>query len=117
MPYLNVIQTLDLSRVGKLKLTDAGFNHYDSLRNLYISNTDIKTLKSSWFTKRTIENLDVSRNSIVEIKKENMKYFPQLRYFDASHNEITTLEAGAFLDSKKLEYISFENNRLSACIS
>lgn len=114
VPYLDGISTLDLSGVGKLVLDDSGFTGaYDSLKNLDISNVDLKgTLKSSWFSRKTIEALDVSKNSLNDLRKEHMKFFPKLRYFNASFNEIKFLEQNTFLESKKLEIISLSHNNL-----
>lgn len=112
VPYLNVIQTLDLSRVGKLTLTDAGFRDYESLKSLDICKTETTALKSSWFSRKNIEVLNVSENLIKGLKKDDMKFFSRLRIFNASFNEIKTLEANTFLESKKLEVISLSNNEL-----
>ncbi|CRL00120.1 CLUMA_CG013400, isoform A [Clunio marinus] len=112
VPYLNVIQSLDLSRVGKLTLSDEGFRDYDSLKNLDISATELSTIKSSWFSKKTIETINLSENELQELKKESMKFFPQLRVFNASFNQIKTLEAKTFAESKKIEVIVLSHNRL-----
>lgn len=114
VPYLDGISTLDLSGVGKLQLDDSGFtNAYDSLRNLDISNVGLMgQLKSSWFSRKNIEALDVSKNLLNDLRKEHMKNFPKLRYFNASFNEIKFLEVNTFLESKKLEIISLSNNNL-----
>lgn len=112
VPYLNVIQHLDLSRVGKLALSDTGFRDYDSLKSLHICNTEIAVLKSSWFSRKTLEVLNISENLLKALKKEDMKFFAQLKSFNASFNEIKTLEPNTFLESKKLETISLNNNQL-----
>lgn len=113
VPHLNVIQSLDLSQVGTLVLDNTGFtNNYDNLKNIDISNTNLKEMKSSWFSRRNIEALDISKNSLTFLKREQMKFFPFLKYFNASFNEIKTLEARTFLESKKLEVISLSHNSL-----
>jgi Leucine-rich repeat (LRR) protein len=112
VPYLNAVQTLDLSRVGKLTLSDAGFRDYDSLKNLDISNTETSSVKSSWFSRKTLEVLNVSENYIKALKKEDTKFFNQLRVFNASFNEIKSLEPNTFLEAKKLETISLSHNQL-----
>lgn len=94
-------------------LSDAGFRDYDSLKNLDISSAGITALKSSWFTKKTIEVLTVSENLIKVLKKEEMKFFTRLKVFNASFNEIKTVEPNTFLDSKKLEVISLSNNQIA----
>lgn len=109
---LSMIQSLDLSRVGKLTLSETGFRDYDSLKNLDMSSTGITALKSGWFSRKTIEVLNVSENLIKSLKKEDTKFFSRLRVFNASFNEIKTLEANTFLESKKLEVISLSNNNL-----
>lgn len=115
MPYLDRINTLDLSCVGKLILDDNGFSNYNLLKNLDISNVGLSgQLKASWFSRRTIEALDVSQNALNDLRKDNMKFFPNLRYFNASFNEIKFLEPGTFQESKKLEIISMSNNQLPA---
>lgn len=101
-----------MSRVGKLTLSDAGFRDYDSLKNLDISNTQTTAIKSSWFARKTIELLNVSENLIKSLKKDDTKFFTQLRVFNASFNEISALEAGTFLEAKKLEVISLSHNQL-----
>lgn len=113
VPYLNAIQSLDLSCVGKLTLSDAGFRDYDSLKKLDISKTQTSVLKSSWFSRKTIEVLNVSENLIKALKKDDMKFFTQLRVFNASFNEIETLETGTFLEAKKLEVLSLSHNQLT----
>lgn len=113
VPHLDVIQSLDLSNAGSLILSDAGFRDFDSLKFLDISQTEISSIKSSWFTKKTIEVLNVSGNVIKALKKEEMKFFSRLRVFNASSNEIKTLEANSFLDLKKLEVISLSHNQLT----
>jgi Leucine-rich repeat (LRR) protein len=112
VPSLNAIHSLDLSSVGKLTLSDFGFRNYDSLRNLDISKTQTTEIKSSWFTKKSIEVLNASENVIKALKKDDMKNFSKLRVFNASFNEIKTIEANAFLDSKKLEVIALNNNQI-----
>lgn len=108
-----MIVTLDLSKVGKLVLDDVGFsNFYDNLKNIDMSGTGVTEMKSSWFSRRNVEALEISKNSIVNLKKEHMKFFPNLKYFNASFNEIKTLEAGTFLDCKKLEVLSLSHNAL-----
>lgn len=116
VPHLNVIQSLDLSQAGILTLSDSGFRDYDSLKFLDITQSEISSLKSSWFTKKTIEVLNVSDNVLTALKKEDMKFFNRLRVFNASSNEIKTLEANTFLDSKKLEVISLSNNQLTSVV-
>lgn len=113
VPYLSTIQTLDLSRVGKLTLSDSGFRDYDSLKNLDISNTQTSVLKSSWFSRKTVEVLNVSENLIKALKKDDTKFFTQLRVFNASFNEIETLETRTFLEAKKLEVLSLSHNQLT----
>lgn len=113
VPNLNVIQTLDLSKVGKLVLDDIGFsNYYDNLKNIDMSNTGVTEMKSSWFSRRNIEALDISKNSLNNLKKEQMKFFTFLKYFNASFNDIKNLEGGTFLDCKKLEILSLSHNSL-----
>lgn len=114
VPHLGCISTLDLSGVGKLVLDESGFsNSYDSLRNLDISNVGLTNqIKSSWFSRKSIEALDVSKNLLNDLRKEHMKNFPKLRYFNASFNEIKYLEPNTFLESKKLEIISLSQNNL-----
>jgi Leucine-rich repeat (LRR) protein len=80
---------------------------------LDISNVGLAgQLKSSWFARRSIEGLDVSRNALIDLRKEQFKFFPKLRYLNASFNEIKLLEPGTFLESKKIEVISLSNNHL-----
>lgn len=114
VPHLGSISTLDLSGVGKLVLDESGFsNSYDSLRNLDISNVGLTNqIKSSWFSRKSIEALDVSKNLLNDLRKEHMKNFPKLRYFNASFNEIKYLEPNTFLECKKLEIISLSHNNL-----
>jgi Leucine-rich repeat (LRR) protein len=101
--------------VGKLILDDVGFtNYYDSLRNIDISSTGLTDMKSSWFSRRNIEALDISKNSLSALKKDHMKFFPFLKYFNASFNEIKTLEMGTFLECKKLEVLSLSHNLLAS---
>lgn len=114
VPHLNVIQTLDLSKVGKLVLDENGFtNFYDNLKNIDMSNTGLTDMKPSWFSRRNIETLDISKNSLPSLKKDQMKFFPFLKYFNASFNDIKTLEANTFLECKKLEIISLSHNILT----
>lgn len=113
VPHLNGIIKLDLSRVGKLTLTETGFRDYDSLKFLDISRSEITALKSSWFSKRTLESLDVSGNLLKAIKKEDTKFFDRLIFFNASSNEIKTLEDNTFLDSKRIEIVSLSSNELT----
>jgi Leucine-rich repeat (LRR) protein len=101
-----------LSRVGKLTLSDEGFRDYDSLKNLDISNTELIALKSSWFTRKTIEVLNVSGNLLKALKRVDTKFFTQLKVFNASFNEIKVLEPGTFLEAKKVEIISLSHNQL-----
>jgi Leucine-rich repeat (LRR) protein len=112
VPYLNLIQTLDLSRVGTLNFSDPGFFSYDALKLLDLSNTGLTALKPQWFSKKTIETLDLSRNSLTELKRDHMKFFPKLRVFNASNNNIKLLEAHTFLDLKKVETIVLSNNQI-----
>ncbi|XP_070510072.1 leucine-rich repeat-containing protein 15-like [Chironomus tepperi] len=114
VPYLHLIQSLDLCRAGTLNFSDNGFTSYDSLRELDISNTGIKTFKNSWFTKKNIESLDISRNKMTELRRDNMKYFPKLKFFNASNNDLVFLEAHTFLDSKKIETIALTNNHIQS---
>lgn len=94
-------------------MSDAGFRDYDSLVNLIISNTQLSSLKSSWFAKKTLEVLDISENIIQALKKDDTKNFNRLRVFNASFNEIKTLEPNTFLEMKKLEIVSLSHNSLS----
>ncbi|KAG5678516.1 hypothetical protein PVAND_008183 [Polypedilum vanderplanki] len=113
VPYLNYIQTLDLSRVGTLNFTDTGFsNSYDALKFLDLSNTGLTALKPQWFARKTIETLDLSRNILTELKREHMKFFPRLRVFNASNNDLKHLEANTFIDLKKIEVIVLNNNHI-----
>jgi Leucine-rich repeat (LRR) protein len=95
-----------------MNFSDTGFSNYDSLRNLDISNMGIPMLKSSWFSRKSIEVLDVSRNQLTELKKENVKFFPKLRVFNASNNELKFLEGGTFSESKRIEVINLANNHI-----
>lgn len=113
MPYLNLIQTLDLSRVGALNFSESGFsNSYDSLKFLDLSNTGIKELKTQWFSRKTIETLDLSRNLLTDLRRDHMKFFPKMRVFNASNNDIKSLEANTFIDLKKIEVIVLSNNHI-----
>lgn len=114
--HLDAIQTLDLARAGKLVLTDSGFRSYDVLKNLDISQSYLEELKPSWFSKRTIEVLNLSENFVKALKKDDLKFFPRLRVFNASFNEIKTIEQNSFVDSKKLEVVSLSNNQLTNII-
>lgn len=113
VPHLDVIQSLDFSNAGSLTISESGFRDFDSLKFLDMSQTEISSIKSSWFTKKTIEVLNVSGNLIKALKKEEMKFFSRLRIFNASSNEIKTLEANSFVDLKKLEVISLSHNQLT----
>lgn len=112
MPHINVIQSLDLSRTGSLTLSDAGFRDFDSVKILDVSQTGLTGLKSSWFSKKSIEELNVSENYIKALKKEETKFFARLRVFNASFNEIQTIEPNTFLESKKIEVISLSYNQI-----
>lgn len=114
VPYLHLIQSLDLSRAGTLNFNDNGFNSYDSLRNLDVSNTGIKAFKNSWFSKKSIEVLDISRNKMTELRRDHLKYFPKLKFFNASNNDLVFLEAHTFLDSKKIEVVALANNHIQS---
>lgn len=74
--------------------------------------TGISALKSSWFSKKTIEVLNTSENKIKALKKDDMKNFLKMRIFNASFNEIKTVEANTFLEPKKLEVISLSHNQI-----
>lgn len=93
-------------------MSDAGFRDFDSLKKLDIAQTGLTGLKSSWFTKKTIEELNVSENFIKALKKEETKFFSRLRIFNASFNEIKTVEPNTFLESKKVEVISLSHNQI-----
>jgi Leucine-rich repeat (LRR) protein len=116
VPHLKVIQSLDLARAGQLILTDTGFRDYDSLKVLDISLSYIEEFKPSWFSKKTIEVLNLSENFIKALKKDDMKYFSRLRIFNASFNEIKTIEANTFLETKKLEIVSLSHNQLTSVV-
>jgi Leucine-rich repeat (LRR) protein len=62
--------------------------------------------------RKTIEFLNVSENLIKALKRDDTKFFTQLRIFNASFNEIKTLEPNTFLEAKKLEVISLSHNQL-----
>ena len=96
-------------------MDDDGFtDDFDSLRNIDISNTELSEINPDWFSHRNIEALDISKNSLKQLKKVHTKYFPNLRYFNASFNEIKALDIGAFYECKKLEVISLSHNFLTA---
>lgn len=114
VPYLNLIQSLDLSRAGTLNINDNGFNSYDSLRNLDISNTGLKSIKYTWFSKKNVEILNISGNKMTELKREHMKFFPKLKTINGSYNDLTHLEANTFLDCKKVETITLNNNHINS---
>lgn len=101
-----------MSRVGTLTLSDDGFREYDSLKRLDLSQTGVATLKPSWFSRKTIEIINLSDNKIKALKKDDMKFFLNLKVFNASFNEIKTVEANTFLDLKRLEVLSLSHNQL-----
>ena len=96
-----------------MTLSDLGFRDYESLKNLDISGTEMFAFKSSWFTRKSIEVLNASGNLLKALRKDDTKFFTQLRIFNASFNEIKMLETGTFLEAKKLEIISLSHNQLT----
>lgn len=113
VPNLSAIRVLNLSRAGKLNISDVGFKDYENLKVLNVSNTKIETLKSSWFSRKTIEVLNVSKNNIKALKKDDFKYFTKLNSLNLSYNAIDTIELYAFMDLKNLETLSLSNNLLN----
>ena len=97
-------------------LSETGFRDYDALKVLDLSSSDITVMKSSWFARKTIEVLDISKNLIKNLKKDDMNFFDRLRVFDASANDIKSIEQNSFIDLKKLEKLILNDNGLDVIL-
>ena len=109
------IKELDLSRAGMLKAVDNGFSTMTSLLHANISDTRITEIRQQWFgtSAKNIEILNASKNRIKNVKRENIKPFTKLKQLNISYNAIDLIEPNAFLELKKLEVLSLNNNALT----
>ncbi|KAL7050479.1 hypothetical protein ACKWTF_004095 [Chironomus riparius] len=51
---------------------------------------------------------------MTELRRDNLKYLPKLKFFNASNNDLVFVEAHTFMDSKKIEVVALTNNHIQS---
>lgn len=116
--YLPIIEDLDLSRAGRISISDHGFRAYDALTRLNMSNTKLESLKYNWFDHANrIESLDISHNKLSMLNRENLRTLTKLLVANFSYNDIEEVQAYAFDDVSKLQELRLNYNQLARIVS
>lgn len=99
------------------KVTNVTLNHKEGKTNndvdfLYLGEQNLTTLPKGiekFFP--NLKGINLTKNKVKVITKNDLKVFPSLQWFCAS-NDITTLDDDLFSASPNLKYVSFRDNKI-----
>lgn len=112
-PLLGAIVELDLSNAGTVTLSDKAFQNYASLKKLKISNNNFERISGTWFiVGNELEYLDIGHNLINQI--EGIDNMSALKRLNLQWNSIEHIETKSFEDTKHLEELHLNGNRIES---
>lgn len=110
---MRYVETLDLSAIGHVTISDVGFKPFYRLLRLNLSDTSLKTIDSDWFdVTNSIVRLDLSHNEITQIQRSTMQTLRKLADVNFADNNIESIDDGAFDDVDGLVSLDLHFNRI-----
>lgn len=110
----SAITSLDLSKCGKLVIQTPFSTLFPAVTTLNLTNTKITAIDGQWFSDTNrLRNLDLGRNRIVSLARNQFKNMTRLQVLHLSNTDITAINATIFTDLKRLRELQLNSNRLS----
>lgn len=101
------------------QITEITGSHLDSKTNADVNIFFIRDSTVKYFPQNlkiffaNLEGILIQKSKLKEIRREDLKIFPELRALELDSNEIIVLEPNLFQFNNKLEWISLYGNQIS----
>lgn len=101
------------------KIHEITGTHIGSRKNEDVKAVWIKTSNLLYFPSgleeffANVEGISIQRSKLLEIRAEDLKPFPKLKYLALNHNDLQVVEKDLFQFNSKLEFIHLANNKIA----
>lgn len=115
-PFIQNIQSLDLSKAGAVTIFEGAFKDFFNLLSLNLTQTQKFKLDPKWFrfgTSNSLEILDMSKNGVVEIRWEYLRFLNKLKIANFSNNALNIVHHNTFRENPILEVLILNGNGLT----
>uniref|UniRef100_A0A8C6UUL3 TIR domain-containing protein n=1 Tax=Neogobius melanostomus TaxID=47308 RepID=A0A8C6UUL3_9GOBI len=102
-----------LSKCGIQRIADESFTPVLRLRTLRLDRNKLQTVPSAISNLRSLNNLDLSNNSIKSLECNDFANLTLLQYLSLPWNKITTLSACVFQNLPRLRVLELQGNSLT----